>query len=57
MFTDEALKVVVVIFVYAHGSVFSHRRATALSGECAQRAVSVVPVITFYDRVRHTMTR
>ena len=44
MFTDEALKVVVVIFVYAHGSVFSHRRATALSGECAQRAVSVVPV-------------
>ena len=25
VFTDEALKVVVVIFVYAHGSVFSHR--------------------------------
>uniref|UniRef100_A0A7S1N4K5 G domain-containing protein n=1 Tax=Eutreptiella gymnastica TaxID=73025 RepID=A0A7S1N4K5_9EUGL len=50
---DKNIRIDVVIFVYAYGSVFPHRLADAIRDEAAQRQVSVVPVITFYDLVEH----
>jgi GTPase SAR1 family protein len=48
---QKALQIDVAVFVYAYGSVFPHRLATALQEEAKAQGVTVVPVITFYDQV------
>jgi ABC-type cobalamin/Fe3+-siderophores transport system ATPase subunit len=53
LFPDKTIKIDVVLFVYAYGTVFPHRLATCVAEEALQRNVSVIPAITFYDRVQH----
>eukprot|EP00667_Euglena_gracilis_P009415 EG_transcript_9573 len=50
---QKSLEIDVAVFVYAYGSVFPHRLASALHAEAQTRGVTIIPVITFYDHVEH----